>query len=220
MADKIYRQAALLLALSGMQAVHADSILKYEQTDAAGATQTLTLSITGRWLRIDREPRSDVEYTLMDTGRMLMFEVDDDTRSYRQTRTGMFYWPEDVNPRLRPQREKSMVGGVRCQMVDEMGAGGPVATHCMAPGSGIGLNERKTKTLSRLFLVARRMGLGLGGVSTPDERQVSVSSQDVESGRRLTFVSIEHVPIPDQLMKIPDSYKAVPVNQKSRKVSP
>lgn len=211
-----YRKTATALVCCLCSTACADSIVSYEKVDAEGARETLKISLTGRWLRIDHEPKGEVDYTLMDTGRMLMFEVDDDTRSFRQTRTGMFYWPEDVQPRLRPEREKGMAGGVRCQVVNEVGEEKNLARHCMAPGSAIGLNERKTKTLSRLFLVARRMGLDWGGVSTLDERQVSVSSRNLENGSSLTFLSVEHRPIPDNRIKIPDVYKPVVVKQKKR----
>jgi hypothetical protein len=213
---RLFKQTAIALACCAFGSAYADSIVKYEKIDPDGVKERVTISISGRWLRIDQEPKGETDYTLMDTGRMLMFEVDDDTKSFRQTRTGMFYWPKDIQPKLRPEREKAMIGGVRCQIVKELGAEKPIAKHCMAAGSAIGLNERKTKTLSRLFLVARRMGLGWGGVSTTDERQVSVSSLNLENSSSLTFLEVEHKPIPDSLMKIPDSYKPVVVKQKKK----
>jgi hypothetical protein len=213
---RLFKQTTIALACCTFGSVYADSIVKYEKIDPDGVKERVAISITGRWLRIDQEPKGETDYTLMDTGRMLIFEVDDDTKSFYQTRTGMFYWPKDVKPKLRPEREKAMIEGVRCQMVKEMGAEKPIAQHCMAAGSAIGLNERKTKTLSRLFLVARRMGLGWGGVSTTDERQVSVSSLNLKNSSSLTFLEVEHKPIPDSRMKIPDSYKSVVVKQKKK----
>jgi len=214
---RLYKKTILALALGAFASAQADSIVKYEKVAADGSKEILTLSITGRWLRIDQEPKKTADYTLMDTGRMLMFEVDDEAKRYDMTRMGMYYWPESPPPKLRPEREKAMIGGVRCQLVNEMGEERPVARHCMAAGSAIGLDERKTKTLSRLFQVARRMGLGLGGVATPDERQVSVSSQNLEDGATLTFLSIEHKIIPDSQVKIPDTYKAVVTQQVEHK---
>ncbi|MCU7873984.1 MAG: hypothetical protein KZQ91_14675 [Candidatus Thiodiazotropha sp. (ex Lucinoma borealis)] len=209
-----FNKTAMVLGLSFIGTVNADSILKYEKMVSEDIKETVTLSITGRWLRIDSDVKGKADYTLMDTGRMLMFEVMDGDKSYRQTHMGKFYWPEDLLPKLKPAREKASVSGVRCQKVHEMGPEKPLAHHCMAAGSALGLNERKTKTLSRLFLVARRMGMEWPGISTKDERQVSVSSHVLENGSSLKFVSVEHKAIPDNRMKIPDDYKQIRVEQK------
>lgn len=200
---------ALSLCLAGM--AQADSILVYEKTGADGSKVTHTVSITGRWLRIDSDAQGKPDYTLMDTGRMIMFEVDDDARFYKLTRMGKFYWPAVPTPKFMPVPEKQTVSGVRCQKVHEMGAEKPLAEHCMSPGASLGLNARETKTLSRLFEVARRMGWDWVGIGTPDERQVSVQSRNLESGVSQQFKSVEHKAIPDNQVKIPDDYKQVRV---------
>ena len=212
-----YFKAAVVLGCCLVGDAYADSILTYEKTGADGAKETRTVSITGRWLRIDSDARTSPDYTLMDTGRMIMFEVDPESKSFRQTHMGKYYWPKDVLPKLKPMREKDAVSGVRCNKIQEGPKDQPVAVHCMVAGQDIGLNERKTKTLSRLFLVSRRMNLDWGGVTTPDERQVSISSKSISSVESLKFISAEHKPIPDNRIKIPDEYKQMRVEQKKHK---
>ncbi|MCU7886330.1 MAG: hypothetical protein KZQ82_19250, partial [Candidatus Thiodiazotropha sp. (ex Lucinoma annulata)] len=80
-----FNKTAMVLGLSFIGTVNADSILKYEKMVSEDIKETVTLSITGRWLRIDSEVKGKADYTLMDTGRMLMFEVMDGDKSYRQT---------------------------------------------------------------------------------------------------------------------------------------
>jgi hypothetical protein len=212
-----FNSAAILLGCCLIGSVHADSILTFEKSGAGGIKEIRTVSITGRWLRIDSDAEGGPDYTLMDTGRMLMFEVDDKNKSFRQTHMGKYYWPKDVLPKLKPMREKTAVSGVRCRKVEEKDGEESIANHCMTAGSEIGLNERKTKSLSRLFLVSRRMKLDWGAVTTPDERQVSISSHHPSSGDSLTFVSVVHKPIPDNLIKIPDDYKQIRVKQQKHK---
>ena len=189
----------------------ADSILVYERSAPETAGVKHTVSIVGRWLRIDSEPKQKSDYTLIDTGRMLMFDVDDANKRFYQSHVGQFYWPDVGAIRLMPVREKSSVAGLRCQKIKEMGSEKPKAEHCMSVGSALGLSERETKTLSRLFLIARRVGLDWGGVATPDERQISLSSLDLEKGASLKFLSVEHQSIPDNRMKIPNDYQPIMV---------
>ncbi|MCG8083265.1 MAG: hypothetical protein JAY73_19850, partial [Candidatus Thiodiazotropha taylori] len=85
------------------------------------------------------------------------------------------------------------------------------------PGTDLGLDERSTKTLSRLYQVSRRMQLDWIGAMTPDERQISISSEDLESGASLIFTSIVHKGIPDNQFKIPDTYQRIKVEQKKYK---
>ena len=212
-----YFKVAVVLGCCLAGDAFADSILTFEKTGSDGAKETRTLSITGRWLRIDSDAEKRSNYTLMDTGRMIMFEVDTESKSFRQTHMGKYYWPKDVVPKLKPMREKDAVSGVRYNKIQEGPKDQPVAVHCMVAGQDIGLNERKTKTLSRLFLVSRRMNLDWGAATTPDERQVSISSRSNASGESLKFISAVHKPIPDNRIKIPDEYKQIRVEQKKHK---
>lgn len=215
----IYAKAAVILGCCLAGELQADSILTFEKTSATGERELRTVTITGRWLRIDSDADAGPDYILMDTGRMLMFEVDDGNKNFRQTHMGKYYWPKTSAPKLKPMREKDAVSGVRCHKVQEGRDEQPVAVHCMVAGQQIGLNERKTKTLSRLFMVSRRMKLDWVAATTPDERQVSISSTRSSGGESLRFLSVEHKPVPDNRMKIPDEYKPVRVEQKKHKHS-
>lgn len=206
-----------VLSLCAVSLAQADSILVYEKSGVDDKKIEHTISITGRWLRIDSDAKGKPDYMLMDTGRMILFEVDDSAKSYKLTRMGKFYWPEIPAPKLMPVPEKDTISGVRCQKVREMGPEKPVAEHCMAAGGPLGLNAREVKTLSRLFMVARRMGWDWVGVSTPDERQVSIRSRNLDTGISQKFKSVKHQAIPDNRVKIPDTYKRIMAEQKKPK---
>jgi hypothetical protein len=109
--------AALLSASSVAPLAHADSTLVYELTAADGSKIQHTIAIRGPWLRLESEPKGKSDYTLMDTARLLMFEVDDQAKSYQVTRMGRLYWPTtDLNaPKFKPIPKKQAVSGVRCQ---------------------------------------------------------------------------------------------------------
>jgi len=201
--------ATVLAAYSIAPSAHADSTLVYELTTADGSKIQHTIAIRGSWLRLESEPKGTADYSLMDNARLLMFEVDDQAKSYQVTRMGRLYWPAtDLNaPRFKPIPKKQTVAGVRCQPVDEMDKDGKsIAEHCMATGGSLGLNAREMITLSRLFMSARRIGLGWPGVATPDERQASILSQTPDGGR-LEFKSVVHRPVSKTLLKIPETYK-------------
>lgn len=208
------RTTIAVLGLCAASMAQADSILVYEKTGADGSKVEHSISITGRWLRIDTDGQGKPHHRIMDTGRMLLFEVDDSAKSYKLTHMGKLYWPEIPVPKFMPVPEKQTVSDVRCQKVQEMGPEKPIAEHCMTAGGPLGLNARETKTLSRLFVVARRMGWDWPGVSTPDERQVSIQSRNLGSGVTQQFKSVKHEAIPDDRFKVPDDYKQIRVDQK------
>ncbi len=211
---------AILLTLCAASASYADSTVVYQLTNKAGDKVEHTIQISGRWLRLESQPRGKADYTVMDMGRLLMFEVDDKSKSFQLTRMGRLYWPETplISPRFKPIAKKNAVAGVSCQPVNEIGNNNkPVAEHCMSPGGSLKLNAREMITLSRLFMSARRMGDSWLGVATPDERQVSVLSQNA-AGDKLVLKSISHGRIDKTLLKIPVDYKRLkpdlPVQQK------
>ena len=201
--------ATVLAAYSIAPSAHADSTLVYELTTADGSKIQHTIAIRGSWLRLESEPKGKSDYTLMDTARLLMFEVDDQAKSYQVTRMGRLYWPATAlnAPRFKPIPEKQTVSGVRCQPVHEMDKDDKsIAEHCMSAGGSLGLNAREMITLSRLFMSARRIGLSWLGVATPDERQASILSQNPDGGKQ-EFKSVVHRPVAKKLLKIPDTYK-------------
>ena len=217
---------AILLTLCVASVSYADSTVVYELTNKAGDKAEHTIQISGRWLRLESQPKGKADYTVMDMGRLLMFEVDNKSKSYQVTRMGKLYWPQTPlnSPKFKPIAKKNTVAGLSCQPVNEMGnSNKPVAEHCMSAGGKIGLNAREMITLSRLFMSVRRMSDSLAdswlGLATPDERQVSLLSQN-PAGDKLIFKSVSHGRIDKTLLKIPVDYKRLqpdlPVQQKKQ----
>ena len=217
---------AILLTLCAASASYADSTLVYELTNKAGDKVEHTIQISGRWLHLDSQPKGKADYTVMDMGRMLMFEVDDKSKSFQVTRMGRLYWPQTPlnSPKFKPIAKKNTVAGVPCQPVNEIGKNNkPIAEHCMTAGGQLDLIAREMITLSRLFMSVRRMSGSLDnswlGLATPDERQVSLLSQN-PAGDKLVLKSVSHGRMDKTLLKIPVDYKRLqpdlPVQQKKQ----
>ncbi len=200
----------ILLLCSASSSVQADSTLVYKYTAQDGRQTQYKIAISGRWLRMEFSPSREYDYMVMDTGRLLQFEVDDDKKQFQTTRMGRLFWPETrLNaPKFKPLKKKLSVAGKSCVLVSETGTepGQAYAQHCMSSGGSIGLNAREMTTLSRLFMSLRRMDRGVLGVATSDERQVSIKSSNVP-GAILELVSVEHQLVDSSSMKIPVSYK-------------
>ena len=201
--------AAIFVTLSSVPLAQADSTLVYELTGKDGSKVEHTISITGRWLRLESKPKVKSDYTVMDLGRLMKFEVDEKEKTFQVTRLGKLYWPETAlnSPEFKPIKKKNAVAGVRCQPVHEMGTDNkPVAEHCMTIGGPLGMNAREMITLSRLFMSNRRIGQSWLGLATPDERQVSILSHN-PAGWKLELKSVTHQPVDKTLLKIPVDYK-------------
>jgi hypothetical protein len=201
----------ILLSFSILTPLYADSVLVYELKRPNAETVKQTISIDGRWLRLETEPRGQTDYILMDTSRQIKFDVYDKTKSYQVTRMGKLYWPETANilPRFKPLKKISSVAEARCQLVDEiLPTGETVLKHCMTTTGPVGLNSREMITLARLFMLARRLNVGWPAVATKDERQVSISSR-ARDGTMQQFVSVWHGNLPYTKFKIPKDYKRI-----------
>ncbi|MBC8212250.1 MAG: hypothetical protein H8E21_14405, partial [Gammaproteobacteria bacterium] len=208
---KKYLLGSLFASLTFTPLVQADSTLVYELNSKDGARIQHTIAISGRWLRLDTDPARQARYTVMDMGRMLMFEIDDQAKNFQITRMGRLYWPSNAltAPVFKPLAKKEAVSGIRCQPVQEMtSATESIANHCMTAGAMLGLNAREMITLSRLFMSARRLGLSWPGVATADERQVSINSQHV-SGTTQQFKSVTHQRIDNTRFKVPAGYQRI-----------
>lgn len=83
----------LIFAGCCAQLAQADATLVYELSDTADAKTQYTFSISGRFVRIDSEPREQPGYSLFDTGRMVMFNVDETAHSYRPVKAGRHFHP-------------------------------------------------------------------------------------------------------------------------------
>lgn len=205
----------ITLAVSSVMSLsHADSTVVYELTATDGSKTQQTIAISGRWLRLDSKPKGKYDYIVMDTGRMLMFEVDDKAKNFQVTNMGRLYWPVTplLNPNFMPIPKKQVISGIRCQQVHEMTPDKKSMTeHCMTAGGPLGMNAREVITLSRLFMSARRMGLTWPGVATPDERQVSILSKNPD-GRKLEFKSVAHHFVAKTQLKMPTGYQRLKPN--------
>ena len=110
--------AALFVASSIAPIVHADSILKYELNTHGGQKVEQTISVSGRWLRLDSNPKGKSDHIIMDLGRLIMFVVNDKDKSYQMTRMGRLYWPPLTSPRFKPIPKKNAISGIKCQLVN------------------------------------------------------------------------------------------------------
>ena len=203
-------QLTAVLGLCAASLVQAESTLVFETVAANGAKSQQTISITGRWLRSETEPKGKADYALLDSGRLMLFNVDDKAQNYRVTRVGKIFWPEaPPAPKFIPTKKKQSVAGVPCIIVQEVGKEGPVAEHCMAGIGPLGLNRRELIALSRLFMAGRNMGTGEVGVATADERQLSIQSRSLDGKQSRVLKSVTLKPTPDLKLKIPDEYKRI-----------
>lgn len=205
----------LMLALCVIPAAYADSIAVFEISNKTGDKIVHTVSIDGRWLRIDSNPRGKASHILIDTGYHRYYDVYENDKAYQLTQVGRLYWPETplLSPRFKLLRENKAIAGMRCQPVNEIGEDKkPIAEHCMATGSTLGLNAREMMTLSRLFMIMRRTGGSLEkswiGAATPDERQISILSVD-PAGNRMEIKSVSHDNLDYRLLNIPKEYKEI-----------
>jgi hypothetical protein len=101
------------------------------------------------------------------------------------------------------------VAGVRCRVVLEVVGGEPAVEHCMANKAALGITERESRTLARLFVMARKQGYGWLGTATADEDFVSVRSKTLDKGAALELVSVSTKPLKQGYLKVPTDFKQV-----------
>ena len=73
----------ILLTLCATPISYADSTVVYELSNKAGDIVEHTIMIRGMWLRVDSKPKEKTDYTVMDTGRLLKFDIDDKAKNYQ-----------------------------------------------------------------------------------------------------------------------------------------
>ena len=199
----------------------ADTTLVYETLDKDGAKTQHTFSISGRFVRIDAEPSKQPGYALFDSGRMVMFFVDDKTKSYTPVRatppimesmphvTQKTEKPTDPAPgtTLKATKKKRTVADKRCRVVMEMVDDKQVAEHCMSGTGELGLSTREMMTLSRLFTKTGDLDLGLPGTATTDESYASIQTQRQDDKASQKLISSSKQAIPAEKLRIPREYK-------------
>ncbi len=204
------KTATAVLSLCMASVTHGESTLVFENIEADSAKSQQTISISGRWLRSETDKKGKPDYTLFDSGRLMLFNVDDTEKNYRVTRVGRLFWPDaPTAPKFKPTNKRYSVAGFPCVIVQEMGKEGPVAEHCMAGLGPLGLNRRELIAMSRLFMTGRAMRTGEIGVATPDERQISIQSKSLVGKQSRVLKSISHKPILNSKLKIPDDYNRI-----------
>lgn len=232
------RLATIACIFTGCYAslAQADATLVYETIDTEGAKTQHTFLISGRFVRIDTDPREQPGYSLFDTGHMVMFNVDETAHSYTPVKAGRFFHPSisvtppekaeagtaekaastevaektaDPTPAstLKATKKKRTVAGKRCRVVLEIADEKPVVEHCMSGTGELGLSKREVVTLSRLFTKAANLDLNLLGAATKDERYVSIQSQRADDKASQTLKSVSKTAIPFEKMRISEDYK-------------
>lgn len=111
---------------------------------------------------------------------------------------------------LRLTNKKQKIAGIECRIIEELAGALPVMTHCMADKVHLGITERELRSLGRLFKMARERNLGWLGTATPDEKFVSVSSEDLQSHKTLQLKSLSTKPLPSGYLRIPGNFKPIP----------
>ena len=112
--------------------------------------------------------------------------------------------------RLQPTKRMETVGGVRCRVVAELVDGEPAVEHCMANKAAFGMTERETRTLARLFEMARKRGWDWLPAATQDEEFVSVRSRRAADGAIWTLQSVSTAALPAAYLRISRDFRELP----------
>jgi len=112
-----------------------------------------------------------------------------------------------AKPKLKATWDKREVAGIECRVVEEIEDGKPVIEHCMANKARLGITERETRTLARLFAMARDRGYGWLAVGTGDEEFVSIQARDMADGSELILKSVSTEPLPAGYLRISPEFK-------------
>jgi len=112
-------------------------------------------------------------------------------------------------PRFEASAKTDKVAGISCRVVEEVVDDKPVVEHCMANKAALGITERETRTLARLFALARQRGWDWLSAATKDEEFVSIRSRRIGGDGNLMLKSMSTEPLPAGHLRIPRSYKEV-----------
>lgn len=204
----------VLICSLALCVARADVTLEYALTDSrAGAVnKKMKISVSRFFARVDSSDRPD-EFLLFQAGKFFpLYRVN----TVRGTYTLLTSSIEQAGPErhadaivFKPSRKMSEVAGVRCRLVLELEAGTPGIEHCMANKARLGITERESRTLARLFVLARQRGYDWLAATTPDEDFVSVKSRDSRQARTLELLSVSTSPLKPGYLKVPTTYRQV-----------
>jgi YD repeat-containing protein len=218
---------SLLLALAAglSQTAYAETSLTYQLVDAQGATTEQTYTLHGRWARVDDATGSKQKYLILDTGFMIMHVVDSKNAAFstygeshfhqgKQTKTAA----EDANAKqaakratkittLKPTGRKDTVAGIRCNLFSEIVNNKPVAEHCMAGSSALGMNNREMITMARLIDFSKEWTDPDWIANQSNEQFVSIRSRPAEGDATFLLKAVSHKIPPLDYFRVPPQYK-------------
>ena len=116
--------------------------------------------------------------------------------------------PKDAptTPVFKPSSKTDEVAGVKCRVVIELVDGEPAIEHCMANKAALRITERESRTLARVFMMAREQGYGWLGAATKDEDFISVRSRTLGGNKALQLVSLSTKPLEQGYLKVPTDF--------------
>ena len=110
-------------------------------------------------------------------------------------------------PSLQPTGVVNTVADVRCNIVNEIVDGKPVAEHCMADAASLGMNPREMTTMARLIQFSREW-------SDPDwiavqlkERFIPIRSRPVDGTESFLLKAVSHQTPPADYFRVPREYR-------------
>lgn len=226
---KSYFLAIILICSLGISVAHADATLVYALTDSSAGTVNKKISLSRFFARVDSSDRphefllfqagkffplyrvntADATYALLSssTGQKGASEPDS-AASKQKAVSGSPHQPADTII-FKPTRKMEGVAGVKCRLVLELEDQTPGIEHCMANKAGLGLTERESRTLARLFVLARKLSYGWLGAATPDEDFVSVRSKLPDQAGTLELLSVSTAPLQRGYLKVPSEFKEI-----------
>jgi hypothetical protein len=113
-------------------------------------------------------------------------------------------------PTFKATPAKDTVAGISCRVVVELANGEPAIEHCMANKAALGITERETRTLARLFVLARERGWDWLGAATEDEEFVSVRSRRLDGDALWELGSVATDPLPQGHLRISREFTEIP----------
>jgi len=111
------------------------------------------------------------------------------------------------SPQLKATKKIRTVTGIDCRIILELADDKPIIEHCMANKARLGITERESRTLARVFVLARQRGFEWLGAATADEDFVSLESRDLRRQKTLQLKSLSTDPLPVGYLRVPRSYK-------------
>jgi hypothetical protein len=177
----------------------------FARVDSSDRPNEFLLFQAGKFFPLYRVNTADSEYTLLTSSTAKKEKTGQEDKSPNES-AGHAQTARPGAPVFKPTRTSDRVAGVNCRVVLEMEDGKPVIEHCMANKAGLGLTERESRTLARLFVLFREQGYGWPGAATKDEDFVSVRSKPPGQAETLQLLSVSTSPLKRGHLKVPSEF--------------